>query len=86
MLGSALFMNESRFWEEMPNSSAWMRPNATHLMMSNHWSSPWRTTGPRGSLDITTPMTTWSCGRLRVVFCASSCEMSEVTASQRPLS
>ena len=28
--------------------------------MSNHWSSPWRTTGPSGSLEMISGRMTWS--------------------------
>ena len=40
------------FSEVSPNSSAWNVANTTHWTMSNHSSSPSRTAGPSGSLDI----------------------------------
>ena len=48
----------------MPYSSASIRPYITHLAMANHSSSPRRTTGPSGSLEISSGRITCSFGSL----------------------
>jgi len=44
--------------EVTPSSSALTMANSDQRTMSNHSSSPWRTTGPRGSLEMTSGSTT----------------------------
>ena len=44
----------------MPNSSAWIIAKSVQRTMSAHSSSPWRTAGPSGSLEITSGRITWS--------------------------
>ena len=42
-----------RHWPgSTPSSSALSSAKCVHLTMLNHWSSPWRTTGPSGSLEM----------------------------------
>ncbi len=52
MTGSLLLFISSTFWLVMPFSSASMRPYTIHLTIENQSSSPRRTTGPRGSLEM----------------------------------
>ena len=46
------FSASSTFFDVMPSSSALIIAKSVHLTMSNHWSSPWRTAGPSGSLEM----------------------------------
>ncbi|MCY1180807.1 hypothetical protein D9M73_212760 [compost metagenome] len=52
----------STLLEFRPSSSALTMANRDQRTMSNHSSSPWRTAGPRGSLEITSGSTTYSSG------------------------
>jgi len=54
--------------------------------MSPHWLSPWRTTGPRGSLEIVSGRMTWSLGFAKVARLEASDDLSFVFASQPPFS
>jgi hypothetical protein len=47
-----------------PYSSASIRPNTTQRTMAAHSSSPRRTAGPSGSLEISSGRMTWSAGDL----------------------
>ena len=52
IVGWLLFSISSTFFDVMPNSSASIMPIKVHFTRSNHWSSPWRTIGPSGSLEM----------------------------------
>jgi len=52
MVGLSLFIISSTFFEVMPYSSASSWANRAQRTMSANWLSPWRTTGPSGSLEM----------------------------------
>ena len=52
MAGLSLFIISSTFFEVMPYSSASIWANSVQRTMSANWLSPWRTTGPSGSLEM----------------------------------
>ena len=52
--------------------------------MSAHWSSPWRTAGPNGSLEIISGRIVWFFGSLKVERVAARPDASVVYTSPRP--
>ena len=50
--GLSLFSISSTFFEVMPYSSASSMAYCDQRTMSANWLSPWRTTGPKGSLEM----------------------------------
>ncbi len=57
MAGLSLFSISSTFFEVMPYSSASSIANWVQRTMSSNWLSPWRTTGPSGSFEMTSGST-----------------------------
>ena len=68
----------------MPFSSAAICPKAIHLTMSNHWSSPCRTAGASGSLEMVSGSTMKSAGLLATARVEARSERSVVGTSHRP--
>ena len=52
IVGLSLFSISSTFFDVMPYSSASIMAYSAQRTMSANWLSPWRTTGPSGSLEM----------------------------------
>ena len=59
---------------------------STQRAMSAHWSSPWRTSGPSGSLETISGNTMCASGSSKVALVAARPEASVVYTSQRSAS
>ncbi|MNC92681.1 hypothetical protein D3C83_91490 [compost metagenome] len=72
-------------FDEIPISSASIIANSDHLTMSNQRSSPWRTAGPSGSLEMISGRMMWSAALgAREPRVDTRPETSVVNTSQRP--
>ena len=72
--------------EVIPISSALIIALSDQRTILNQTSSPWRTTGPRGSFEMISGKTTWLSGLVSFPRCAAKPERSVVYTSQRPAS